>query len=400
MAPKPSLFGKWILLLLVCLPLAGCGFDPADRVYSDTAPPDVQSPDGVWWMPILVKGTDTEWQYVPEKALIASGLRVAKPGYQLDVILPDGKVFRLIKAADGYEFGGIIDQDPAANPGLQFFATILFFALVICIIIAVALSRSLHSSGNALVEVHAQVAAAKAEARRHEATLRDTLANVEADRQRSEKQRASEEQALKATREELERQQKVLALAATAPKLTIETLTKENYLTMSHAIRRQLFNGHAASREVTVNWAIDPYMSDGLAWACAFEWQNLIERPTTHRLTVVRDGTVIHQEAGSFRGTFGSLLHVGKRHKFTWSVYDGDREFPDPLLIEVVAPPFEACMTMPPEPKTADELRRERDIWIRDQYQLIDEKIHDPELRKAKKAQIDQEAVTKFGEAP
>jgi len=399
---KSRSFGKWILLLLVSLPLIGCEFDPSRSVHSETPPPDRQTDDGVRWCAERVANTSDEWFYAPYEAVCASGFRPVPTDTNIDVLLSNGKIYRITKTPTGYSFVGIVDQDIAANPGLVFVAFILFVAVVVSLGVAGHVAFSLNSTTADLSNVNGELAAAKAEARRHESVAKATLKKSEEDKQRAEKQRAAEEQAMKAAREELERQQKAVAVAAKSPKLTIEKLTKENYLNVSQAIRHQLFNGNAASREVSVKWILDPCKSKGALWACVFEWETLLDRPVTLRVAVLRDGKLIHREAGSFRGTFGTFLAVGKRHKFTWKVYDGKRQFDEPLLHEVVAPPFEAWTAeppKPPEPKSDEELRRERDAWTRNEYQIIDEKIDDPELRKAKKAQIDQEAAVKFGEA-
>src|SRR5580692_7510685 len=89
---------RLILLIAVAALISGCdndAFNPSDRVHSATRPPHQQTPDGVWWYAWPVSGADDEWTFAPGEAFAASGLIKLPSGTHIDLLLSNGKVFRL-----------------------------------------------------------------------------------------------------------------------------------------------------------------------------------------------------------------------------------------------------------------------------------------------------------------
>jgi uncharacterized protein with WD repeat len=123
------------------------------------------------------------------------------------------------------------------------------------------------------------------------------------------------------------------------------------------------------------------------------------DRPYAPAIVVTRDGTQIRRETGMFKGEFGSqLLKHKRRYKFTFTLFDGNRELPNPLLIELTLPPFNAWRPEPPKPVTAEERRAKREAKRREKYQYAEALIIDPKKLKEKRADIDREILEEFGE--
>jgi hypothetical protein len=200
--------------------------------------------------------------------------------------------------------------------------------------------------------------------------------------------------AFEAERQEFERQQKLYAIVARGAQLKQEPPTQQEWEQLSKAVRAELFRGSANSREVAVQYFLDPNTSG----AFVFNWEIVLDQPYPPTLVVLRNGKEIRRESGSFKGRFGArLLSRNGRSKFIFKLFDGDRAFSDPLLIELAAPPFSAWTETPklPEKKSKDDWIAENVAWLKKTGRWPADEKDQMELM----AKIEAEAMNKFGEA-
>ena len=202
---------------------------------------------------------------------------------------------------------------------------------------------------------------------------------------------------MRAHPEQLGQQRRTLAIATRAAELKHKTPTKEEWEERGHAIRAEQFCGSASSREITVRHYLDPKTSGALV----FDYEINLNGPQSPSLVVLRNGKIIKREAGIFKGRIATrLLSRTTRHDFVFKVFDGKREYPDPLLIEIILPPFDAWTAPPKTPK--EKAKQTRDEWIAEQVAWLKKAGTWPADEKAQKelmSKIEAEAMTKFGEA-
>jgi hypothetical protein len=208
-----------------------------------------------------------------------------------------------------------------------------------------------------------------------------------------------ERSVLATEREELERQKLTHAAAARAIQVVRDPPTAKEWEQLGIAVRSEQFRGCGGSPEVTVQHFLDPKTSG----AVVFDWEITTQNPHPPTLNVFRNGELIRTE-GTFKGRFGTrLLSRTKRYQFLFKVSDGGREYPNPLLVEITAPPFDAWVEPPTPPPTPKEIAKQtREEWIAEQVALAKKMKQWPATAKARKeamAKLEAEALKKFGEA-
>ncbi len=352
------------------------------------------------WIAIQLVGD--EWFWIPQEANSVSNHQEWPPDSFVDVLV-NGKIWRVTKYQNGnFSFQGNIYPDLPPSGW-----SVLFVCLSVAALVASALF-ALHGSE---VSHNARDELANEKARRSNAeqclkSLQDDQATwlrefdrekseFEKEKQKSNKELASLRQGLNAERGELDQEKKTFAIALRDYKLQRKAPTREDWETASETVRAKAFAGQATGNGIVVNHFFDPKRSGLLI----FQWEITYDRPIPPKLVCFRDGEVFRKESGMIRGDFSeTLLEPNKRYRYKFALSDRGRFLPDPVIFDIVVPPFRACAPEPPKTDSDEERRRKKEAWRQEQYRYVESFIKDPAKLKVRKAEIDEQANTKFGE--
>jgi hypothetical protein len=396
-------------VILVALPIiGGCEFDPSERVHSPTQPNCV-SQDGVVWVAVKLAGDNDEWSYVPEQAAVASRAIDAPDGYSFSVLV-NGKAWRVTNHKDiGYANAGFQDADISANPNLVLVTVLLGVTTVILLLATAVGWIKVFEHEDSIEGAEAEIKLLKHLRREREREItqeREVFAEQCRDAEKKLidecKKLKAEWEKIDANRDELEKQKRVM-VAAGKERQTVkhEPASDEDRRKFGSVVRDRLLGGKETNREISVEYAFDPEMTGALL----FRWQLVQDWPYPPALTVLRDEAVIRTASAVFNGEFAYfLIKTGKRYKFTFSLHNGDRHLPNPLVVELTIPPLEAwnrrSIPKPPPKKMSREEREHVAMaWEAREKQRASESEKDPAKLKEMFAKIEQERMEKFGEA-
>jgi hypothetical protein len=329
-----SRVGQTLLVLTVTL-LAGCEFDPSQRVHSPTQPACV-SQDGIVWVALKLRGDNDEWFYVPEEAAIAGRSIEAPDGYSFEVLV-NGKAWKLTKRNEGvYSFDGFQDANLSASPGLVVVASLLGIGVISVGCGAMGMYGTTVKQAEEIAKIKEENKNLKQTDRRRQAEAVQ-LCQAVAQEERKAAQRvaaeakkvAGDRQAVQAERDELEKDKRAM-VAAYKERQTVrhEPANDEDRRQFGGVVRDRLLGGKETNREISVEYAFDPELTGALV----FRWQLVQDRPYPPALSVLRDQSLIRTASGVFNGEFAYwLTRADRRYRFTFKLHDDRHEFPDPL---------------------------------------------------------------------
>jgi len=388
-----------ILASLVFTMMAGCDdFDPSENTHAPARPDNVWQ-DGVWWIPLKLSGDNDEWFWVPQAAALAGQGVEWQENDSVDVLV-SGKVWTLTKSGGGISFDGPHDP-PDIGPDADTVAICVLVGGggVICLISACAAWTMLAHEKEQRATADKELGKSKGELtqiKNEEQNWRRRLAKdqaaLESLQKRVEASHAAERQAIAAEREELEQHKNALAIANRDLQVTKhEPPSDEDRRTLGRRVRDRYFLGKSTAREISVEYAMDP----DLTGAIVFQWELVQRRPVPPSLTVHRGDSVIHTASGVYNGEFPYWIRGnGRRYTFIFRLYDGDRELPNPLVMEITVPLLSVWNrrgVLPSPPK--------KESYRLQEYRMAEETEPDPEKLKYAKAAIDEEVREMFGEA-
>lgn len=388
--PRLKRFGRWQCLWPLLILLSACSFDPNQSTRSATQPNDQTTDDGTTWTALKAVGDNDEWNWVPEEVGVVDGWRQAPEGYSLDLLV-NGKIYRVTRQNGFFRYMGVVDSDWTNDPWWMELSILLALFLLCAAIFSVAACVEIKQLNGKVEQVKASVEDARAEeVKGHR--------NIERERRVLEERiqaLTSEAESWAAEREALLGRNRALATTARATSTWLATPTREQWLQFGLVVRAEMFRGREGSHELLIQYAFDPTASG----AIVFEWEITLGCPMAPTLLVLRDGKLIKQETGNFKGKFGTrLFNRNKRYLFTFKLRDGKREYPETAVFELSVPPFDAW-TEPPKPPE----KQSKDDWIADNVaalKLWGRWPPDSAGQKEILAKIEAEAIQKFGEAP
>jgi hypothetical protein len=197
--------------------------------------------------------------------------------------------------------------------------------------------------------------------------------------------------ALAAAKDQVEQLRNTLTIAARATNLRPKIPKQGDWQHMSSVVRAEMFRGAGYSNEISVSYFFDPRTSGALI----FEWEITLTGLRAPTVIILRNGKEVSRQSGMFKGKFPTrLLNLKKRYDFTFKVHDGKREYAMPLLMEVIAPPFDAVRTKAPK----KEKKETRAQWIAKSVKHLKESRQWPEKQKILMAKIEAEAMEIFSE--
>jgi hypothetical protein len=367
--------------------------------------------DGVTWVALKLAGDNDEWFYVPQQAAIASRTMDAPDGYPFSVLV-NGKPWQITAHANGcYTYDGFKEPDPSDTYAPTFMAVLITSGLFTPLCLAGFLSAAKARGERQGAELELQTV--KDIQKKREADFRAERQQFMAERIKARERLIVEceklnairdrwEKEIQAKRDELEKERRVMVVAAQERQVMNHKLAStDERRQFGQVVRDQLLAGKETSREISVEYALDPEMTGSFV----FCWQLVQARPYALSLTVLRDGSVIRTASGVFKGQFGSWLKTpGEHYIFTFKVYDGSVLLPEPLVIELTLPPLEAWnrrdVKKPPAPElTPEERERASAVWEKKEKQRAAECEKDPEKLRKIFAKIERERMERFGEA-
>jgi len=327
---------------------------------------------------------------VPTEVGWAAKYNEPSVGSTLDIV-SHGKIFRITKNAEGtWGFNGIIDADFSANPGLVLLLVLVSVTALILMCVAAAGWGEADKQRGAKSEAEQKLQDLQNSMKEREAEIQDRERGVTKASRDLERQVA----AIDSQKEELEQQERILMAAQRVVQLTRTAPTRDEWQKLGERVRAEVFKGGAQSRDLAVQYFLDPETTG----AVVFEWEMLCQRPQAPTLLVLRDNVECRRETGCFKGRFASvMLQKRKRYKYIFKIMDGERAYPNPLLIELLVPPFQAW-TSPTETKK----QRTKEDWINENIEWFKKMGQWPADQQAQKemlSKLDAEAIRHFGEA-